>query len=221
MEKKNDKILIFLIIVSIIVLSINVIAINTFSNIIKGPSLYKSLDKVDLTTIKSTGQSVATLFPIDKIKTQQDAVDILIPKGTPDYGTVLGVSFDDPLKALNLLEKLYPSIKAGVKADQKLWNRYINLASKPVGISCEFCCGVGPIGISKNGELSCGCAHNPALHALTLWLIKNTDYSDAEILREVMKWKTLFFPKNMIELGMKAAGGNIDTGALPEMVGGC
>ena len=97
MEKKNDKILIFLIIVSIIVLSINVIAINTFSNIIKGPSLYKSLDKVDLTTIKSTGQSVATLFPIDKIKTQQDAVDILIPKGTPDYGTVLGVSFDDML----------------------------------------------------------------------------------------------------------------------------
>ena len=50
----------------------------------------------------------------------------------------------------------------------------------------------------------------------------NTDYSDAEILREVMRWKTLFFPKNMIELGTSLAGG--DTSALnnlPGMVGGC
>jgi hypothetical protein len=52
--------------------------------------------------------------------------------------------------------------------------------------------------------------------------MKNTDYSDGEILREAMKWKALWFPKNMIELGMTVAGG--DTSALanlPGMVGGC
>jgi len=55
-----------------------------------------------------------------------------------------------------------------------------------------------------------------------LGLIKYTNYSDAEILREVMKWKTLWFPKNMIELGLKIATGESPSSQnLPGMVGGC
>ncbi len=222
MAKKIDKLVIFLIIVSLIVVSVNVIAINTFSGIIKSPSSFKGLDKVDLNSIKSTGQAVAAVFQVNKINTQQDAVDMLIPTGVPEYGNDLGVTFDDPIKSLTYLHRtVYPQIKSDLQKDPELWQRYLNLATKPVGISCEFCCGVGPIGISKQGELKCGCSHNPAVQALTMWLIKNTKYNDAEVLREVLRWKTLWFPKNMIELGMKASGGNIDTGALPEMVGGC
>ena len=220
MVKKNDNVLLtILLVVALIVVSINVFAISTFSDIIRGPSLYKSLDKVNLLSIKSTGQAVATIFPVDKIKNQQDAINLLIPKGNPEYN--LPITYDDPVKSLSYLEKLYPSIKAEIKNDPQLWNRYLALATKPVGISCEFCCGVGPVGIRKDGELSCGCSHNPAMQALTMWLMKNTQYSDAEVLREVLRWKTIWFPKNMIDLGLKAAGGKIDTGALPEMVGGC
>ena len=50
----------------------------------------------------------------------------------------------------------------------------------------------------------------------------NTDYNDAQILQEVYRWKTLFFPRNMIELAGKVAGGDSSVlNDLPGMVGGC
>jgi len=50
----------------------------------------------------------------------------------------------------------------------------------------------------------------------------NTDYSDAEVLREVYRWKTLWFPKDMVGLALEIAGGNTDVlNELPGMVGGC
>ena len=89
-------------------------------------------------------------------------------------------------------------------------------------MSCEYCCGVGPIGIDSRGNSRCGCQHNPALLSIGLWLTANTDYSDGEILREVMRWKTLFFPQKMVEQGMSLAGADAQTIAnLPGMVGGC
>ncbi|MCH7493020.1 hypothetical protein IID19_05570 [Patescibacteria group bacterium] len=55
-----------------------------------------------------------------------------------------------------------------------------------------------------------------------MWLMQNTDYSDAEILREVYRWKTLFFPKNMVDLATKISGGDQSVlEELPGMVGGC
>ena len=180
------------------------------------------LSNINLDELKSTAHTIAAVFPVKDIKTQEDAVAIMIPIGTPEYGDELGVSFDDPINSMNTLEKLYLQIKSEVKQNPEVWQRYINLATKPVGISCEFCCGVGPVGIDSRGDLTCGCSHLPALHAVTLWLMKNTDYTDAEILREAMRWKTLFFPKNMIELGMTVAGGDIsELDNLPGMVGGC
>ncbi len=59
----------------------------------------------------------------------------------------------------------------------------------------------------------------------------NTNYTDAQVLKEVMKWKTLFFPQNMISLalqdanngapssGQSASAGSVSN--LPGMVGGC
>jgi hypothetical protein len=192
------------------------------------------LKGVDILQSHSTAQSVAMLFPVDKIKTVDDAMNVMIPTGTPDYGQALGVSYDDPVNSLDFLyQKLYPQIERDVKQnDPAVWQRYLNLATRPVGISCEFCCGVGPVGIASDGSLLCGCSHNLAVHALTLWLMKNTDYSDAQIVREVMRWKTIWFPKNMVMIAYQdatqgapqTAGGSpaaTDLNNLPGMVGGC
>ncbi len=186
-------------------------------------SAYAGNKDLDLNELKSTGHTMAAVFPVEDIKTQEDAMAILFPTGTPDYGEALGVSFDNPIGSLSTLSKMYPGLKAEVQRDNpEGWKRFMNLASRPLGMSCEFCCGVGTIGIDKNGNSACGCQHNPAMLAVSLYLAAYTDYSDGEILREAMRWKTLFFPQKMIELGMTVAGG--DTSALenlPGMVGGC
>jgi len=180
------------------------------------------LSTVDVTQIESTAQGIALLFPVNEIKTTEDAIAVMIPTGTPEYGETMGVSFEDPVNSLNLLKNGYYTLKEQAKADPELWNRYLALATEPRGISCEFCCGVGATGVTSDGTLRCGCAHNPAAHAVTLWLMLNTDYSDAEILYEVYRWKTLWFPKNMVELALEIAGGDTDVlQDLPGMVGGC
>jgi len=178
---------------------------------------------VDVSKITSTAQAIGATFSLEG-KDSQSVVDTMIPKGTPAYGKDLGISYDDPVTALNFLaRKLYPAIKQDVQQNSpEVWKRYIALAIKPVGISCEYCCGVGPVGITADGESRCGCTHNPALQAITLYLMKNTDMTDAEILREVLRWKSLWFPKNMVEMGIKIAGGDASVLAdVPGMVGGC
>ena len=189
------------------------------SNILKSDI---DFSKVDLSQIKNTAQSVAALFPLKNIKSADDAIKTLVPKGIPEYGQAMGVSSDDPIKSLDLMAKSYPALKEQIKKNPELWQRYINLATKPVGISCEYCCGVGPIGITTKGEITCGCQHAPALQTVTIWLMMNTKMNDAEILQEVLRWKTLFFPQQMVGMALQLAGG--DSSSLqnvPGMVGGC
>ena len=208
-----------------ILLIFNYITIGSLENFVGGKSSSfssKNIKDVDVTQIHSTQQAVAMLFPVSQIKNQEDAIKIMIPIGTPSYGDAMGVSFDDPVVSLNKLEKAYPALKQQVKQDPELWARYLNLAARPTGISCEFCCGIGAQGIDAKGELRCGCAHNPAVQSVTLWLMKNTDYSDQEILREVMKWKTIFFPRDMTKIALEVAGKDAsEIKDLPGMVGGC
>ncbi len=183
------------------------------------------LSKVDVYEISSTAMAIASLFPeLDSINNDQDAISVMIPTGTPDYSEDLGgISFDDPVTSMEYLAKWYNTINSEVKDnDPETWQRYLKLAAAPRGISCEFCCGVGPQGITADGKSKCGCKHNPALLALTLGLMKNTDYSDAQVLREVMKWKTIFFPQKMVGLAMEVAGTDpSELKELPGMVGGC
>ncbi len=175
----------------------------------------------EISQIKTTSQAVALLFPVEEIQNDQDAINMMISQGTPEYGGAMGITFDDPVGSMNLLANNYNTVKADIKQNYpEVWERYLNLATKPVGISCEFCCGVGPVGITSSGELRCGCAHNPAIQALTMLLMKDTDYDDVEVLREAMKWKSVWFPKDMVGLALKASGGQIETD-LPGMVGGC
>ncbi len=184
-------------------------------------NVIKNLDASQLSEIRSTAQSIAALFPIEEIQTGEDAIAMMISQGTPDYGEAMGISFDDPVGALQSLAAGYRAIKSDIKQNNpELWGRYLGLATMPVGISCEFCCGVGPVSITKKGDLTCGCKHAPAIHALTMLLMKDTNMNDAEVLREAMKWKSLWFPRDMVNLALKASGGEIDAG-LPGMVGGC
>ena len=74
--------------------------------------------------------------------------------------------------------------------------RYINiLYNLENGISCEYCCGARAI-IFENGEMACGCAHSYAMRGVAKYLIKyhGDEFTDEQILEEVGKWKTLFFP---------------------------
>ncbi len=179
------------------------------------------LGDVDLSGVQNTAGAIAAVFDLEGIAENPMG---FIPQGTPAYGEELGISFDDPVTALNFLAReLYPRLNQDLqKNDPETWQRYLNLATKPVGISCEFCCGVGPVGITKDGKSKCGCTHNPGILALTMYLMQNTDMSDAEVLREALKWKTIWFPKDMVGLAASLSGG--DTSALehvPGMVGGC
>lgn len=232
-EKALIKPIIGLMIVTALLILFNQFQINEISGMMVGSgsrsggaiglSREKDLANIDLSSLKSTGHTIAAVFPVENIRTAEDAMATLFPTGTPDYGADLGVSYDAPLESLTALSKMYPALKSEVERNNpEGWQRFMNLASKPVGISCEYCCGIQAIGIDKQGNSACGCQHNPALLSVALYLSTYSDYSDGEILREVMRWKTLFFPKDMIELGMTVAGG--DTSALdnlPGMVGGC
>lgn len=97
----------------------------------------------------------------------------------------------------------------------------------------------------KAGGAACGCAHSFAMRGLAKYLILNhgDEYSDDEILGEMAKWKTLFFPTQMaakadvmkekgIEFSYASLGNNEyrglesqatsgNTGSSGAMVGGC
>ncbi len=184
-----------------------------------------NLSDVDVYSLASTSQTIVAVFPeLKSVETQDDIVALMMPGGTPDYSAALGgVTFEDPVNSMEYLAKYWFVLREEVKQNNpEVWDRYIKLAAAPRGISCEFCCGVGPQGIDQNGNLRCGCKHNIALQGLTLGLMANTDATDAEILREVMKWKTMFFPKTMLTIATSLAGKDAsDIPAAPSMVGGC
>ncbi len=183
----------------------------------------KARINANVESLRSTAQTLEAVFPeLKSAKSSDDIIGLLLPSGTPDYSSYLGgITYDDPVGALQALTSRYSDIKQELRADRQKWERYINLAAAPRGISCEFCCGVGPQGITASGDLRCGCSHNVALQTLTMGLILYTDYSDAEILREVMIWKSKFFPGPMTELASKISSGNMDFSSLAGMVGGC
>jgi hypothetical protein len=182
------------------------------------------VSETDISQVNSTAMAVATVFPVNGIQSQEDAIALMLSAGTPEYSDALGgITFDDPVTSMEYLVKWFPTIKAEVKQNNpEAWQRYLNLAAKPRGISCEYCCGLSYQGAREDGESMCGCKHNPALLALTLGLLNNTDYNDAEVLREALRWKAMFFPQDMVSLAMEVAGTDpSELKNLPGMVGGC
>ena len=129
----------------------------------------------------------------------QDAIAIVIPRGTPFYGEALGVSFDDPIRSLEIIAQLDPSYgRSKVQLSQEEKTRYIKIGTTPT-VACEFCCGATTL-VFKDGRPACGCKHSWAMRGLTAYLVKNyPQLSDEEITKEVIEWKGLFFPKQMIQ----------------------
>ena len=119
----------------------------------------------------------------------------IIPTGTPAvYGNEIGVKYDDvspnnPQLADATIAKL--TQYEDKKLTDEQMKRYINIGG---AISCEYCCGAKSI-IFSNGERACGCAHSYAMRGLAKYLLINhPDMTDDDILRELGKWKVLFFP---------------------------
>lgn len=125
----------------------------------------------------------------------------VLPAGVPAiYGRDMGISFDDvsannPQKADATIKKLGAYDNSITLSGDKL-QRYITIGSQ---ISCEYCCGAESI-IFPDGSAACGCAHSYAMRGLAKYLLQNhaDQYTDDQILEELGKWKTLFFPGKMI-----------------------
>jgi hypothetical protein len=187
---------------------------------------------------------ISQIRPVSSISSSGTISDV-IPTGVPEiYGEELGVSFDDVspndrYKADATIAKL-ANLDKTITLTGKDKERYINILYKlENGISCEYCCGARAA-IFENGEPACGCAHSYAMRGLAKYLITKhgDEYTDEEILEEVGKWKTLFFPGQMtqkakileskgIEVNYinlasnKYRGIERGTGGSGGMVGGC
>ncbi len=148
----------------------------------------------------ATGNAVAQA--VSNYQTQQQSqpgIDVA-PKGVPAvYGAELQVSFDDvsvsnPQKTDATINKL-AVFDEQITLSAEEMTRYIDIAGR---ISCEYCCGAESI-IFPNGQAACGCAHSYAMRGLAKYLLKNhgNEYTNDQILEELGKWKTLFFPGPM------------------------
>ncbi len=178
-----------------------------------------------------------------------DAIKLVISQGVPEvYGPELAVSYDAVQQSMNVLLQYDPTYgKQKIVLTGDDLNRYIDIGSK---IACEYCCGATSI-VFKDGQAACGCAHSQAMRGLAAYLIKNhgAEYTNDQILRELARWKGMFFPKQMIQkmaqalqdgkfnpdiaalvMGLKlpdyGSGGKSaplpsDIENLPGMVGGC
>ncbi len=165
----------------------------------------------------------------------------MISKGIPkDYGQEVGVSFDDPVPSLTRLANLDYQLSTN-SLNQEQFQRFVDVGTK---ISCEFCCSA-PAVVDSQGRDLCGCQHAAGFRGLTKYLVtKHPDWTNDEILWELTKWKTMFYPRNMVQKGVALAqagleltpaalndaallqklnSNNVDAVGLPDaqMVGGC
>ncbi|MFA6097313.1 MAG: hypothetical protein WC788_06835 [Candidatus Paceibacterota bacterium] len=142
----------------------------------------------------------------------KDAISLVISSGVPEvYGKELGVSFDQVQQSMNVMRQFDPyDLKPGGKRiipEGENLKRYSAIGTK---ISCEYCCGAKAI-IFANGKTACGCAHAMAMRGLAAYLLQNHggEYTDDQILKELAKWKGMYFPKQMI----KKVAGQLQSGS--------
>jgi len=128
-----------------------------------------------------------------------DAMKFVISQGQPAiYGPELNVSFDSVQPSMDIMKQFDPTYGQNkitlAGADLQ---RYINIGLK---IACEYCCGAKGL-VFQNGQAACGCAHSQAMRGLLAYLITKhgNQYSDDELLRELARWKGMYFPKQMID----------------------
>ena len=213
-EKNLDRVIIALLAILILLVANNQVKLNNMSE------------------MSAAGFAVATGV--------QTVAASIIPTGIPEiYGNELGVAYDDispyDQQRADLTIRNLGYLDDATQLNEDQMKRYISIASK---ISCEYCCGAQSI-IFSNGEAACGCAHSYAMRGLAKYLLTEhpTEFTDDEVLEEMGKWKTLFFPGQIqakaqilsqqgIELNYINLASNkyrgIEQGAAGSgMVGGC
>jgi len=139
----------------------------------------------------------------------QDAINALVPKGTPWYGQEAGVSFDDPINSLKRWNQVERQIQLSPEEEQR-WGKIISL------FTCDFCCGSpqSPTRISQ-----CGCSHAGAWKGVAKFFVKNygDKYSNDQLLGEGHRWYAIWYPKGMLEDYLLATG---KSEALPHQTHG-
>jgi hypothetical protein len=161
--------------------------------------------------LSATGRVVdaGTSAGISESNTLQKILEEITPTGTPSYGKKAGISYDGVEAGLETLRG-YAALSLNSEEQQ----RYEAIADTE-GTPCKYCCGATKL--SQN----CGCSHNIALQGLAKWLIKNTDYSNGQILQEIKKWQILFFPKPTLQEELQKRDIQPESVGLPAMRGGC
>ncbi|MEK6973693.1 MAG: hypothetical protein AABW41_00375 [Nanoarchaeota archaeon] len=205
--------------------------------------LFNQFQILSLSGNKFSFGSSSTSIKLSSNADVNEVINKLIPKGDPEvYGSELGVSYDDPVKSLSKLAALDTKIPTkSLTQEQK--QRYIEIGTK---ISCEFCCSA-PSVIDSQGRDLCGCSHALSFRGLAKYIIQNyPEMSNDQILLELTKWKSIYYPRNMVEKallanqnglelspsvlndralmqklksGQKGSVGQLED--IPEMVGGC
>ncbi len=149
------------------------------------------------------------------------AAGVSMPTGVPDvYGEELGVNYDtisasEPQLADATIARM-GQLDRSIQLDGDLLKRYIDiLYTMHGGISCEYCCGARSV-IFSNGQPACGCAHSYAMRGLTKYLLTQhgDQYTDAQILEEVGKWKMLFFPTQLTQKAQIMESQGVDTNII-------
>ncbi len=123
--------------------------------------------------------------------------DNVIPSGVPEiYGAELQVRYDDvstnDAAGSNAAIAKMSVYDTGITLSGEKLQRYIAVTTQ---ISCEYCCGADAI-TYPNGGAACSCAHSGAMRGLAKYLLDRhaDEFTNDEILEELGKWKTLFFP---------------------------
>ncbi len=149
-------------------------------------------NQIQLFAISNVGGPIST--------STSNVVANVIPTGVPKiYGSELGIKYDDVSPNNRVLADKTIAVMGNLDRTLTLTGddltRYIRITSQ---ISCEYCCGAKSI-IFSDGRPACGCAHSYAMRGLAKYLILNhgDELSDDEILSELAKWKTLYFPGQM------------------------
>ncbi len=203
MKIKDETLLLGLIGILIAALVVNQYLISNIQSAFKG-------------TASPAGKAVSQTGGGNNANLEAILADV-VPKGVPEYGGAADVSFDKVDNSLQTLVGYHTNMQLS-GSDQE---RYIKIGMTKE-TACEFCCGIGELGFAdKNGNLLCGCAHTIALSGLTKWLIKNSDYTDEQIVEAIKDWKGVFFPAPMVSKELARRGINPETVGLPSIQGGC
>lgn len=147
------------------------------------------------------------------------AADKLLTRGAPlVYGAKLGVSFDNPAAAINILSPFEQDTRPD-KLTGTLLQRYIAIGQRT---ACEFCCGATTL-VFPDGSKACACAHSAAMRGVIAYLLttQGNTMSDQQILEEANKWKAVFFPGPTVQKYLASQGQGATDSALPTQVGGC